>query len=61
MNMSPDNVDEHVYMYYFIKNILSLKYYNKDDEEEIKFYDKVRQNLIKFLELIEEKDQKGAN
>ena len=61
MNMSPDNVDEHVYMYYFIKNILSLKYYNKDDEEEIKFYDKVRQNLIKFLELIEEKYQKGAN
>lgn len=61
MNMSPDNVDEHVYMYYFIKNILSLKYYNKDDEEEIKFYDKVRQNLIKFLELIKEKDQKGAN
>ena len=61
MNMSPDNVDEHVYMYYFIKNILSLKYYNKDDEEEIKFYDKVRHNLIKFLELIEEKDQKGVN
>lgn len=61
MNMSPDNVDEHVYMYYFIKNILSLKYYNKDDEEEIKFYDKVRRNLIKFLELIEEKDQKGVN
>jgi len=60
MNMSPDNIEEHVFMYYFIKNILSLKYHNKEDEEEVKFYDKVRQNIIKFLNLIEEKDQKGV-
>ncbi|MDD3121918.1 MAG: hypothetical protein PHC62_00215 [Candidatus Izemoplasmatales bacterium] len=49
MNMSPDKVDEHVFMYYFIKNILGLKYYNHEDEEEVTFYDKVRNHIRLFL------------
>lgn len=55
LNMSPEKVDEHVFMYYFIKNILSLKYHNVDDEKEKEFYDKVKDNVFAFLTLIREK------
>ena len=53
--MSPDKVDEHILMYYFIKNILSIKYHNDTDEKENKFYDEVLRNVIKALDIIKER------
>jgi len=53
--MSPDKVDEHILMYYFIKNILSIKYHNDTDEKENKFYNEVLANVIKALDIIKER------
>lgn len=53
--MSPDKVDEHILMYYFIKNILSIKYHNDTDEKENKFYNEVLENVIKALDIIKER------
>ena len=55
-NMNPDNLSEHTFMFYFIKNILLLKYHNEEDKNEKEFCDKVRYNINKFLTLIVEKD-----
>lgn len=60
MNMSPDVLNEHVYMYYFIKNILSLNYYNHEDEKESAFYDTVKENIEHFLTEIDKKENKNV-
>ena len=46
MNMSPDNIEEHTFMYYFIRNIILLdrlnphgKLYDTMDEKSKTFYD----------------------
>ena len=56
-NMKPEYIPEHIFMYYFIKNIISLKYYNHDDEEECKFYEDLKGNIYKFLTAIVEKEK----
>lgn len=38
-SMQPSNVGDHVFMYYFIKNILNLDMHDNKNEEEQKFYD----------------------
>ena len=55
-NMKPDNIAEHVFMYYFIKNILGIKYCNPEDEQETKFCNTVKDNINKFLTAIKEKE-----
>ena len=60
-NMKPDNIVEHVFMYYFIKNILGIVYCNKDDEKEVKFCNMVKDNVNRFLKTIEEKDETKNN
>lgn len=55
-NMKPDNVTEHVFMYYFIKNILGIVYCNKDDEKEVKFCNMVKDNVNRFLKSIEDEE-----
>ena len=57
-NMKPDVIEDHVFMYYFIKNIISLSYYNVDDEEETKFYDDLKVSIRTFLDAIVEKIKK---
>lgn len=57
-NMKPDNIPEHVFMYYFIKNILGIVYCNAEDEQEAKFCLTVKDNVNKFLTAIKEKDEK---
>ena len=54
-NFTPSNVDEHVFMFYFIQNILSLdiKLPNSSQNE---FNELVKQNIYKFLDLIIERD-----
>ena len=56
-DMKPKNIEEHVFMYYFIKNILTLKFVNKDNKEEYEFYESVQFNIKKMLDLIVEKDK----
>ena len=56
-NMKPDNISEHVFMYYFIKNILGIVYCNTEDEQEVKFCLTVKDNVNKFLTAIKEKEE----
>lgn len=59
-NMDPNNIAEHMFMFYFIKNILLLKFHNEEDEKEVEFCNDVKNNIHKFLTLITEKDAKEA-
>ena len=52
---SPSNIDEHVFMYYFIQNILALDINIPGNGSE-EFNDLVKQNIYKFLDLIIERD-----
>lgn len=57
MNMSPDNVNEHTFMYYFIRNIITLDrlnpkgiVYDTMDDASKKFYDGFVSNINKCIE-----------
>ena len=52
MHMDPNNIVDHTFMYYFIHNILTLDYYDKEKEEEVKFHDQLINNINDFLEEI---------
>lgn len=52
MNMKPDNIDEHTFMYYFINNILSLDLYDPNVEDDKKYYETFVDNINKFLDAI---------
>ena len=54
-NFSPSNIPEHVFMYYFIQNILALDI-NVPENSQIEFNDLLINNINKFLDLIIEKD-----
>lgn len=54
-NFIPSNIDEHVFMFYFIQHILALDIKIPGDEFE-DFNEIVKQNIYKFLDLIIEKD-----
>ena len=54
-NFTPSNIDEHVFMYYFIQNILALEVV-VPEEEQTEFNDLLMNNINKFLDLIIEKD-----
>ena len=47
MNYSPENVIEHTYMYYTIKNILSLSFTNEEDSDFIR---ELKDNLYNVLD-----------
>lgn len=56
MNMSPDNVNEHTFMYYFIRNIITLDrlnpkgiVYDTMDDTSKKFYDGFVSNINKCI------------
>lgn len=44
-NMSPDNIKDHIFMYYFIKHIISLDSYNSSNADEEKFYSELKCRL----------------
>lgn len=50
MNMKPEVIYEHIFMYYFVKHLISIPYRNKDDEEECKFYDEIKDRIQSFIE-----------
>lgn len=48
-NMDPNNKIDHVFMYYFIYNITTLDFYNKENEEDVAFHDELLNNIDTFL------------
>ena len=56
MNFTPSNIEEHVFMYYFIQNILALDI-NLPKSGYETFNELVKQNIYKFIDLIIEKDE----
>ncbi len=49
-NMDPNNIVDHTFMYYFIQNILTLDYYDKNNEKDAEFHDQLINNINMFLE-----------
>lgn len=54
-NFTPSNIDEHVFMYYFIQHILALDL-KVPENTQIEFNDLLIANINKFIDLIIEKD-----
>lgn len=54
-NYKPANIDEHIFMYYFIKHILTLDIKIPGNDYE-NFNDLLKENIYKFLDLIVERD-----
>lgn len=48
-NMDPNNIYDHIFMYYFIYNINLLDMFNSTIEEDIKFHDELLNNINNFL------------
>lgn len=55
-NFTPANIDEHVFMFYFIQNILALDI-KIPGSDYYEFNEVVKQNIYKFLDLIIERDK----
>ena len=55
MNMKPANLNEHIFMYYFVTNILSFDYYDKNNAEDVKFHEDLAHTINEFLEDIRER------
>lgn len=60
-NMKADNIDEHIFMYYFIKNIINLDFYDKDNKEASKFHDNLINNIITMIGEINTKENNSNN
>lgn len=65
MNMSPDNMSEHTFMYYFIRNIIALdrlnpkgRMYEVMDDRSKKFYDTYMAALKSAMKNLLERNQK---
>lgn len=64
MNFSPDNIEEHTFMYYFIRNIILLdrinpkgQLYDSMDEKSKFFYDGFISNIKKCIDNINSKNE----
>lgn len=53
-NMKPckERNEEHVFMYFFIKNIMGLTNYDENNEEDVKFYIELKNTIIKVIDTI---------
>ena len=61
LNMKPANLNEHIFMYYFITNILSFDYYDKTNEADVKFHEDLAHTINEFLEDIRERISNKEN
>lgn len=61
MNMKPSNMTDHIFMYYFVTNILSFDYYDHNNEEDTKFHEELAHNINEFLEDIRKKISNKEN
>lgn len=59
MNMKPSSLKDHIFMYYFVTNILSFDYYDKNNEEDVKFHTELLATINDFLKAIEAKSLQG--
>ena len=57
-NMDPNNKVDHVFMYYFIHNITTLDFYDKENPEDVAFHDELLNNIDAFLADIVERRKK---
>ena len=57
-NMDPNNKVDHVFMYYFIHNIMTLDFYDKENPEDVAFHDELLNNIDAFLADIVERRKK---
>ena len=58
-NMDPNDKIDHVFMYYFIYNITTLDFYNKENEEDVAFHDELINNIDTCLkDIIEFRNNK---
>ena len=58
-NMDPNDKIDHVFMYYFIYNITTLDFYNKENEEDVAFHDELLNNIDTCLkDIIEFRNNK---
>lgn len=48
-NMNPNDIYDHIFMYYFIYNINLLDMFKSSNEEDIKFRDELLNNINNFL------------
>lgn len=48
-NMDPNNKIDHIFMYYFIHNILTLDFYDKSNEEDVAFHNDLLNSINIFL------------
>ena len=57
--MDPNDKIDHVFMYYFIYNITTLDFYNKENEEDVAFHDELLNNIDTCLkDIIEFRNNK---
>lgn len=59
--LDPNNIIDHVYMYYFIQNIITLDFYNPNNEEDVVFHNMLVENLNKLISVIKFKDIVNEN
>lgn len=57
-NMDPNNKVDHIFMYYFIHNITTLDFYDKENSEDVAFHDELLNNIDTFLADITERRKK---
>lgn len=50
--LDPNNYADHIFMYYFIHNILTLDMYNASDVKDKDFHDQLHKNINDFLQAI---------
>lgn len=58
MNMNPENLEDHAFMYYFINNITLLDIYKEnrtDNEDDKEFFENLLDRIYKFIDLIKER------
>lgn len=68
MNFSPDDIEQHTFMYYFIRNIIAIdrlnpkgNLYDTMDEPSKKFYDSFTKSLAKCMDNLIERNKDVAS
>ncbi len=56
MNMKPDNIAEHTFMYYFVNNILSFDYIVEADEVDVDLHKNLKETIENMLKVISENE-----
>lgn len=57
-HMDPNDKIDHIFMYYFIHNITTLDFYDKENPEDVAFHDELLNNIDTFLADITERRKK---